>query len=89
MPHVKVPPPYQGPTQGKARIEVEGDTVGACLAAVSERYVGFGELIQDAGGVVHKFVTLFVNGEEIDRAALDTPVAEGDEVESPAASAGG
>lgn len=89
MPHVKVPPPYQGPTQGKARIEVEGDTVGACLAAVSERYVGFGELIQDAGGVVHKFVTLFVNGEEIDRAALDTPVAEGDEVEILAAIAGG
>lgn len=89
MPHVKVPPPYQGPTRGNARIEVEGDTVGACLAAVSERYAGFGELVQDPSGVVHKFVTLFVNGEEIDRSALDTPVAAGDEVEILAAIAGG
>ncbi len=89
MPHVKVPPPYQGPTQGNARIEVDGETVGACLAAVSERYAGFGELIQDANGQVHKFVTLFVNGEEIDRTALDTPVTAGDEVEILAAIAGG
>jgi molybdopterin converting factor small subunit len=34
-------------------------------------------------------VKLFVNGKEIDRAALDTPVAPGDEVEILAAVAGG
>jgi molybdopterin converting factor small subunit len=34
-------------------------------------------------------VKLFVNGDEIDRAALDTPVAAGDEVEILAAVAGG
>jgi len=89
MPHVKVPPPYQGPTQGHARVEVEGDTVGACLASMSERYAGFGELIQDASGNVHKFVTLFINGGEIDRTALETPVAADDEVEILAAIAGG
>jgi molybdopterin converting factor small subunit len=89
MPQVKVPPPYQGPTQGQARIELDGDTVGACLAALIERYAGLGELLFDAGGNVHKFVTLFVNGDEIDRKDLDTPVAKTDEVEILAAIAGG
>jgi len=89
MPHIKVPPPYQGPTEGRSRIEVEGDTVGTCLEALIARYAGLGELLFDAGGGVHKFVTLFVNGDEIDRKALDTPVAATDEVEILAAIAGG
>jgi molybdopterin converting factor small subunit len=89
MPQLKVPPPYQGPTQGNARVEVDGATVGACLEDASKRYAGLRELILDGAGSVHKFVTLFVNGEEIDRAALDTPVRASDEVEILAAIAGG
>ena len=89
MPTVKVPPPYQGPTQGQALIEVAGATVGACLEAVGAKFPGFGEQVFDAGGQVHKFVTLFVNGDEIDRGDLDHAVAETDEVEILAAIAGG
>ena len=89
MPQVKVPPPYQGPTRGAALVDVEGATVGACLEAVGARYPGFGDQVFDANGRVHKFVTLFVNGDEIDRAALDTPVSAADEVEILAAIAGG
>ena len=89
MPQVKVPPPYQGPTQGRALIDVDGTTVGECVEAVCARFAGFHELIFDAAGNVHKFVTLFVNGDEIERSALDTPVAKSDEVEILAAIAGG
>ncbi len=89
MPTVTIPPPYQGPTQGVACVEVDGVTVEACIRAVGDLYPGFVEQVLDARGAVHRFVKLFVNGDEIDRAALDTPVVEGDEVEILAAVAGG
>ena len=81
MPKITIPPPYQGPTQGVARVEVDGVTVEACIRSVGDLYPGFIEMVLDGNGAVHRFVKLFVNGEEIDRAALDTPVAAGDEVE--------
>ena len=89
MPVVKIPPPYQGPTEGRAVIDVTGATVVECIEAVCKRFVGFRELIFDASGKVHKFVTLYVNGDEIERTALATPVAAGDEVAILAAIAGG
>ena len=89
MPQVVIPPPYRGPTLGQERIEASGGTVGECLEAVGKRFPGFHELIFDGSGRVHKFVKLFVNGDEIERAALATPVGSADEVEILAAIAGG
>jgi molybdopterin converting factor small subunit len=89
MPQVRVPPPYQGPTQGNGRIDVEGATVLACLEAVGAKYPGFLEQVLDSNGATHRFVQLFVNGEEIDRSALATPVEASDTVEILAAIAGG
>lgn len=89
MPTVKIPPPYQGPTAGRAVVEVDGATVGACLSEVCERYAGLRELLFDAAGGVHKFVTLFVDGDEIARDALDRTVGPAAQVEILAAIAGG
>ncbi len=89
MPQVKIPPPYQGPTQGRASVEVEGATVRECIEAVGREFPGFAEQVFDGAGNVHRFVTLFINGDEIDRAAVDTAVAATDEVEILAAIAGG
>lgn len=89
MPTVKIPPPYQGPTRGTAVVDVEGATVGECIRAVERRFPGFGEQVFDAGGRVHRFVKLFVNGSEVERGALDTAVGAEDEVEILAAIAGG
>jgi molybdopterin converting factor small subunit len=89
MPQVVIPPPYRGPTLGQERIDVAGATVGECLEAAGKRFAGFRELIFDPAGRVHKFVKLFVNGDEIARTALDTPVASADEIEILAAIAGG
>ncbi|MHC5052722.1 MAG: MoaD/ThiS family protein [Planctomycetota bacterium] len=89
MPRVKIPPPYQGPTQGQDTIDVSGSTVRECIEAVGQEFPGFAEQVFDAAGNVHRFVTLFINGDEIDRAAVDTAVAAGDEVEILAAIAGG
>jgi len=90
MPRVIVPPPYRGPTEGLDRIEVEGSTIEACLEAVGERFPGFREQIFDAEGRVHRFVNLFLNGDELDRQqALARAVSDGDDIEILAAIAGG
>ncbi len=89
MPRVKIPPPYRGPTGGRAIVRVDGLTVGDCLAALAESHPGLGELLQEPGGALHRFVTVFVNGDEVERSALDTPVGDSDEVEILTALAGG
>jgi len=89
MPVVTIPPPYRGPTQGRQSIEVAGRSVRECIEAVDAQHPGFSAQIFDPKGAVHAFVTLFVNGEEIARDAVDTAVASGDEVNVLAAIAGG
>ena len=90
MPLVIVPAPYQGPTQGRGEIEVAGRTVRECIEAVARDHPGFREQVFDSQGRVHRFVSLFLNGDELPReAAVETPVAEQDRVEILAAIAGG
>lgn len=89
MPKVIIPPPYQGPTRGEGRVEVEGSTLGACLDALERRFPGFRAQVMDEQGAVHRFVKLFVNGELVPRADLSRRLAEGDEIEILAAIAGG
>ncbi len=89
MPVVEVPSRYRIPTQGEGQIEVDARTVRECITAVEARYPGFEELIVDAKGGLHRFVRLFVNGDELARDALDTPVASDDKVAILAAAAGG
>jgi molybdopterin converting factor small subunit len=89
MPEVHIPPRYRGPTNGERLAEVAGGTVRECIEAVDARYPGFGELVFDANGKVRRFATVFVNGEELDRAAGDTEVAKTDRIEILAAVAGG
>ena len=67
MPVVVVPPPYRGPTAGEGEIRVRAATVRACIEAVEARYPGFLPQVLDAHGRVHRFVNLFVNGDEIER----------------------
>jgi molybdopterin converting factor small subunit len=89
MPKVEVPPRYRGPTGGLGVIEVDAGSVRSCIEAVEGEHPGFRALILDADGNVRRFVRLFVNGEALDRDAVDTPVAEGDRVQFLAAAAGG
>lgn len=89
MPTVEVPPRYRGPTNGLASIEVEADSVRSCILAVEAAYPGFGELVLDGDGNLRRFVRLFINGEALERDAIDTPVADTDHVQVLAAAAGG
>ena len=89
MPHVEVPSRYRIPTRGEARIEVAGCTVRGCIEEVEASYPGFQELILDSQGDLNRFVKLFLNGDQLDRDALDTPVSGSDRVSVVASAAGG
>ena len=89
MPVVIVPEAYRGPTKGIAQIEVKADTIRGCLQAVESEHPGFLELVLDAHGQQLRFVKLFLNEEQLDKDALESPIDEGDRLEVLAAIAGG
>ena len=89
MPTIVIPPPYRGPTQGLERIEVAGHTVRDCITAADASHPGFGPLLLDASGKLHRFVKLFRNGDQLDGDVLATELAGGDQLEVIAAIAGG
>jgi molybdopterin converting factor small subunit len=89
MPSVLIPTAYRGPTKGAAEVEVEAGPVRACLESVDQIHPGFGDLVFDKRGGLHRFVKLFLNEVQLEADALDVPVAEGDRLEVLAAIAGG
>jgi molybdopterin converting factor small subunit len=89
MPRIEVPPRYRVPTGGEATISIDGATVRACLEAADAKYPGFGELVLDANGGLSRFVKLFVNGDQLERDSLDSPVAASDTISVLTAAAGG
>ena len=89
MPKVIVPPPYRGPTQGTAEIEVEGKTVLDCLEAVERKFPGFLSQVLSEDGAIHRFVKLFRNGEQLEGDGLRHALGSDDELEILAAIAGG
>lgn len=89
MPVICVPPPYRGPTRGQAELEVEGRTVGECIAAAEARYPGFAELMLDGAGRLHRFVRIFVEEQPIATDGLASPVAEDARLDVIAAIGGG
>lgn len=91
MPIIRIPTIYRGHTRRESSIEVQGDTIGACLDAADAVYPGFRALVVDAAGQTHKFNKVFLDGELLGRdpAILDAKVVPGAEIEVMAAIAGG
>ena len=89
MPQLSVPAPYRGPTHGQAEIATRGSTVRECIDAAGRQFPGFAEQVFDSSGKLHRYVNVFVNGDEIDRGDMDVAVSETDSIEILAAIAGG
>jgi sulfur-carrier protein len=89
MPTVIIPPPFQGPTRGVGRVEVQGETLRECLDALEGSYPGFRAQIMGAEGRVHRFVKLFVNRDLVPGGDLGAKLGARDELEIVAAIAGG
>jgi len=91
VPKVEIPPRYRGPTNGVSSLEVQGESVRACIDAVETQFPGFGELIFDKDGNIRRYVRLFLNGDSLalEQDAVDKPIASSDSVQILACAAGG
>jgi molybdopterin synthase sulfur carrier subunit len=87
---VRVPAQLRSLTGGQGEVSVEGETVGAALAALDAAHPGFGERLFDDAGNLRRFVNVFVADEDVRfLSGLDTPVADGQVVSLVPAVAGG
>ena len=86
---VKIPAQLRNLTGNESEAEVEGDNVGEALDALYERFDGLRDRITE-DGELRRFVNVYVGGEDIRFGdGLDTPVADGQEVQILPAVAGG
>jgi molybdopterin converting factor small subunit len=65
-------------TGDPAELELEGRTVGECLADLAGRFPGAAGLLFDEQGALLRHVFVYVNAEGAYKAALDAPVKDGD-----------
>ena len=87
---VRVPTPLRKVPNGQETVEVGGATVEEGLANLESQYPGIKERIVDANGQLHRFVNIYVNGEDIRfLEGLATSVKDGDELSIVPAVAGG
>ena len=89
MAEVQIPPRYRGVTLGTKQVQVDGDTVIACLEKVEEVYPGFLELVLSDSGALRKFARLFLNGEALPADGLATKVTPEDVLAVVTSAAGG
>jgi sulfur-carrier protein len=87
---VKIPTQLRGGPGGAGELEVTGGTVGEVLDALFDRHGELRDRLSDGDGGLRRFVNVYVDGEDIRFTdGLDTPVADGQEVQVLPAVAGG
>jgi sulfur-carrier protein len=87
---VKVPTPLRKFTAGSESVQGVGETVGALVEQLENKYPGIRDRICDEQGRVRRFVNLYVNGDDIRfLQQLDTRLKDGDEISIVPAIAGG
>ncbi|MFP4312027.1 MAG: ubiquitin-like small modifier protein 1 [Nitriliruptoraceae bacterium] len=89
MPTVRVPSVLRKHTDGAAKLEADGGTVGEVLRALAAAHPGLEEQLFD-GEKVRGFINVYVDDEDIRYVSgLDTPVQPDSEVALMPAVAGG
>ena len=87
---VRIPTILRQYTGGAKQVEAKGDSLRALIDDLDGAHPGLkGRLVTDEGAL-HRFVNIYVNDEDVRfTGALDTTLAEGDEVTILPAVAGG
>ena len=87
---VKIPTPLRRHTAGVDSVETDSKTLSQALAALNDRFPGIRERLMNDNGELHRFVNIYVNGEDVRfLKGLQTALKEGDEVSIVPAVAGG
>jgi molybdopterin synthase sulfur carrier subunit len=90
MPTIKVPPVLRPQTGGESEVSVAGDSVGAALEALAERYPATREQLFSPEGELNRYVNVYLNDEDVRvLQGLETDAGESDTVVILPAMAGG
>jgi molybdopterin converting factor small subunit len=87
---VKIPTQLRANTGGEGAVSVDGPTVGAVLTALCDKHPELRDRLFDDDGGLRRFVNVYADGEDVRFGdGLETPVADGGEVQILPAVAGG
>ena len=87
---VRIPTPLRRVTEGKDAVPVDGDTLAESLTSLETQFPGIKARIIDESGALHRFVNIYVNGEDVRfLQGMETAVKDGDEISIVPAVAGG
>jgi molybdopterin synthase sulfur carrier subunit len=87
---LKIPTPLRTVTGGIDSIEADSDVLSGALSILNERFPGIEERLFNDNGELHRFVNIYVNGEDVRFLdGLSTKLSSGDEVSIVPAVAGG
>lgn len=90
MPTVRIPSPLRRYAEGQAQISVAGNSVIAIIDNLEARYPGVKNRICDDNGQIKRYVSVFINQDEIRTLkGADSPVNDWDEISLVPAMAGG
>ena len=90
MSKLMIPQVLRADAGGVATVTVEGGTVGEVIDGLVTRHPGLRSRLMTPEGELHRFVNLYLNGEDVRYlAGLDTKVRDEDEVRLLPAIAGG
>jgi molybdopterin converting factor small subunit len=76
-------------TGGREVVEVQGETVGACLQHLAEQHPGIGEALFEKNGKLKNHIEVFLNLKTTYPQELAAPVKNGDEIQIAVMLAGG
>ncbi len=87
---VRIPTPLRRLTGGRDQIPVNGPHLTEVLDELDAQFPGIKERLCDESGELHRFVNIYVNGEDVRFLdGLSTAVKQGDEISIVPAVAGG
>ncbi len=87
---LKIPTPLRKATNGESTVSVEGSDLLQCIDSLDSQYPGIKERLCSDNGELHRFVNVYINGEDVRfQNGLGTSVKDGDEISIVPAVAGG
>lgn len=87
---LKIPTPLRKMTNGVSAVQVAGANLVECIGDLEGQFPGIKERLINDEGELHRFVNIYVNGEDIRfLEGLKTSIKENDEVSIVPAVAGG
>lgn len=87
--HINIHRTHRQFTQGRDRIEVQGDSVGECLDALVDQYPGIADVLFYTSGGLRNHVEIYLNADSAYPDELKRRVSDGDEISITVLLAGG